>query len=87
MVVGRVVAVLFLERGLKGALHLFVISLLLFEAPEEVKVCLLVIGVLMGILRVEVLMLGEELALPGGPGSGLEDVKVRVNLFVTWMSI
>jgi hypothetical protein len=62
-------------------------SLLLFEAPEEVKVCLLIVVVLVGILRVDVLMLGEELALAGGSGTGLEDVKVWVILFVTWMSM
>ena len=86
MIVGGV-AVLFLERILKGSLHLFVMSLLLFEAPEEVKVCLLIIVVLEGIFWVEVLMLGEELALAGGSRTGLKDVKVRVIFFVTWMSV
>jgi hypothetical protein len=62
-------------------------SLLLFEAPEEVKICLLVIVVLARVLRVEVLMLGEEQALAGGSRTGLKDVKLRVIFFVTWMSM
>lgn len=62
-------------------------SLLLFEAPEEVKVCLLVIVVLARPLRVEVLMLGEELALASGSGPGFENVKVWVLLFITLMSL
>ena len=62
-------------------------SLLFFEASKELKVCLLIVVVLGGLLRVEVLMLREELALAGGSGPDLKDVKVRIHLFVTWMSV
>jgi hypothetical protein len=62
-------------------------SLLFLEAPKELKVCLLIIVVLGGLLRVEVLMLREELALARGSGLDLEDVKVWIHLFVTWMRV
>jgi hypothetical protein len=60
-------------------------SLLFFEAPKELKVGLLIIVMLAGVLRVEVLMLREELALAGGSGPDLKEVKVWIHLFVTWM--
>ena len=60
-------------------------SLLFFEAPKELKVCLLIIVVLAGVVRVEELMLREELALASGSGSDLKNVKVWIHLFVTWM--
>jgi hypothetical protein len=62
-------------------------SLLFLEAPKELKICLLIIVVLAGVLRVEVLMLREELALASGSGPDLKDVKVWIHLFVTWMRV